>query len=179
MNDSVILIINGVKVYEQPGAGSPPITPPIVPPVDPVPPVTPPVTPAIVVIRDLGPSRQGTRLDMQQGVIYASPLPVASGLFSMTTHPETPGGIQIQVSISPTPGDLGYYKTPAACYTLFGVKQCPCGSIAQPESPNVIWAPAVPNPPTSTPCVVPAGAGWYVNYQMLEGSGPMIYTWSP
>lgn len=152
---------------------SAPVTPPVTPPVPP--PVTPPTTPANVVIRPLGPSGQGSTIDMVDGVIYASPLPVASGFFDMTTDPTTPSGVHIQVSVSKTPGDMAYYKTPASCYPLFGVQQCPCGGVYNPNSAGVTWAPVIPNPPSSTPCI--SGAGWYVNYQMNGGSGRMVYFW--
>lgn len=153
-----------------------PTAPPVVtqPPVV-TPPVTPPVTPANVVIVLLKPSGQGNKIDMVDGVIYASPLPVASGFFDMTTDPQTPGGVQIQVSVSKTPGDMGYYKTPASCYVLFGAQQCPCGGTYIPNSAGVKWSPSIVA--FDAYCIVPSGEKWYVNYQMTGASGPMIYFW--
>lgn len=134
-----------------------------------------------VVMRDLGPQGQSTRIQMQNGIVYASQLanlgaPIPSGLFGMTSTGQTPGGVEIEVSISPTPGDMAYRSTPAACYQQWGSLQCPCGGVTSPESAGVQWAPKQ-DPYGGPYCVTQAG--WYVNYKMIGGSGEMIYFWNP
>lgn len=140
---------------------------------------TPPVSG--VVIRPLGPQGQSTHIQMQNGIIYSSQLvsggvSIPKGQFSMTSTGQTPGGVQIEVTISPTPGDNAYYKTSAACYPQWGSQQCPCGGIWSPESPGVVWAPEK-NPNAGPYCVTQAG--WSVNYKMIGGSGEMVYFWQP
>ena len=172
MSDSVVLFINGVKVYEQPANGvvTPPvITPPIViPPVDPM----PPVTPANVVMVIMPPAGQSPVMQMQAGVIYCAQVPAVRGTFNTTRDPQTPGAAQVRAFLSLTPGDPSFADSPASCYTQFGAKQCPCSTQGNPESVGIKWDNQ--RSQHDTPCIVPAGS--YINFTMTE-SGPLVYGW--
>lgn len=155
----------------------------VTPPVDP-PPVDPPpvVIPGGVQKFILGPQGQATPIQMQEGVIYTAelPSPPAKGIFWMTGNGLPPSGAMVQVTMSPTPGDMEYWTTPPAQYIQWGSMQHPCGGEpTNPESPGVKWAPAIVSNDLYCVANPSASSKWYVNCRMTHASGTMMYGWTP
>jgi hypothetical protein len=144
----------------------------------------------------MGPPGQTTIHYGKAGVTYSYPLPSFSpaikGIIATTSYPTTPGGMLVEISISPCPGDMSYYLTPPsnpplltdAQYKYWGSLQTPCGSITNPESGGIKWALA--RVTSDIYCVAPtitATNTWYFNIRYTAGceggaSCPMVVSWN-
>ena len=147
-------------------------------------PITPP--PVNVVMRPLGNPGVPQIVQATKGVVYSSQFNVPKGIISFTVTTGSPGNGYIKTTISPTPGDMGYYLTPPARYMQWGGLQSPCGATGNVESGGgLMWAPAISCTPAGSTCSpVPnagpycaAGGHWYINYTW-DADGPFVYTWN-
>lgn len=144
------------------------------PPKPTTPPVTPPVPSNVQMMGDFGVAGSPMILDGQQGITYCWKLPKTpsgAGIIVHTATTITPGELQVEWAISPTPGDFGYYHSapasvvsgrrgnPSAVYY-------PCGSITGWESGGVKWNAAG----GTAQCKVPTGEQWYVNLRFVSGT---------
>jgi hypothetical protein len=130
-----------------------------------------------------GPAGQSSIHYGKAGITYSYPLPMYRiGLIGTTTHPSTPGGIQIEVALSKCPGDMNYYQTAEAKYSLYGALQVACGTVGLPESIGVKWAPSII--PSDTYCIAADAqtTQWYINFRYTQGceggqNCPIYYFW--
>jgi hypothetical protein len=161
MSDSVVLIINGVKVYEQPASGV--VTPPVITPVIPEPPAvppgyptTPPVTPPASGYPGLG-NPYVTHAPFATG-IYAMPAGVRRGLLQLTNETYSPGMVY-EVACNKSPGD---FTGAQQCISSGGFTW---SDLYNPHNPGI---------------VIPLGEQWHLMVRRVSGDdNGLQMSWSP